>query len=88
MHPACCKHPETCTLTYREHLLGVVLGASAIPSRAINRTPGQPDEPAVNVDRRQARWERDGSAFKQMHAAGVRGMPLDGAADHMRKHYG
>lgn len=82
-HPACCRHPETCTLTYREHLLGVVLAASAVPSRAVNRTPGQPDEPAIETHARQKRWDRDNAAYKRLRQAGHR-PPLNGAAAYER----
>jgi hypothetical protein len=80
-HPQCCKHPETCTLSYREHLLGVVLGASAIPSRAIHRTPGQVDEPAWRTEARERRWARDMPAFKSLVDQGYDPPHIDGSAD-------
>lgn len=89
-HPQSCKNPETCTLTYREHLVGFVLGVNAIPSRAVHRTPPAvngyqpPDEPAAVTEARQRRWDIDGAAFKRMKEAGLQDVPLDGAADYER----
>ena len=80
-HPESCKNPDTCTLSYREHLVGFVLGASAIPSRAIHRTPGQVDEPAWRTEARERRWEADMPAFKRMHDAGRTPEHIDGSAE-------
>lgn len=80
MHPACCKNPEHCNLTYVEHLRGVVLGVSAISSRAVHRTPGQPDEPAAQTAIREQRWAQDMPAFKRLHDQGLTPPRVDGSA--------
>jgi hypothetical protein len=79
-HPQCCKNPETCTLTYREHLIDFGLSATAIPSRAVNRTPGQPDEPAIQAHIRERRWERDIPAYRRLRADGLQPREVNGAA--------
>jgi len=83
MHPACCRHPETCTLSYVEHLRGFVIGVDAIPTRAMHRTPGQPDEPASETSARQKRWDRDLPAYKRLRNAGMEA-PISGAAKYER----
>ena len=84
-HPACCKNPDTCTLSYADHLRGVVLGAAAIPTRATHRTPGQVDEPAVETLRRNKRVSADHAAYKRLRDNGVRDAPFRGAAAHERQ---
>lgn len=79
-HPQACKDPETCEIkSYREHLLGFVLGVSAIPSRAVNRTEGQPDEPAIRTLAREKRWNRDLPAYKSLRKQGYRPRSVAGA---------
>lgn len=78
-HPQSCKDPN-CALSYRDHLITINLGAKAVPTRAINRTPDQPDEPLVNALNREKRWERDIDAFKRLHQEGLRPPRVDGAA--------
>lgn len=70
-HPTSCANPDTCPLSYREHLLGIGIAASATPSRAVNRTPGLPDEPITATHARQERFDREGEAFRQLTAGGV-----------------
>jgi hypothetical protein len=79
-HPECCPNPDTCTLTYREHLNGFGLSALAVPSRAVNRTPGHKDEPVTQTLTRERRWERDMDAYKRLHREGLRPPQIDGSA--------
>jgi hypothetical protein len=79
-HPASCRDPEHCDLSYRDHLVGFGLSAKAIPSRAVHRTPGQPDEPAIKTHNREKRWERDIPAYKRLHAEGLRPRRMEGSA--------
>lgn len=69
-HPACCKNPEGCQLSYVEHLRGVILGVEAIPSRAVHRSPNVADEPAVDTSERTKRWAREADAYKTLRRAG------------------
>jgi hypothetical protein len=77
-HPACCKSPETCTLRYVDHLRGFVLGVAAIPSRAVHRTPGQPDESATATSAREKRWAKDLPAFKALRGQGYHPRSVEG----------
>jgi hypothetical protein len=79
-HPQCCRDPLTCTLTYREHLYGFGLSAKAVPTRAINRTPGHPDEPVTQALIREKRWERDHEAYKRLYKEGLRPPRAEGSA--------
>ena len=79
-HPACCKDPEHCTLTYKQHLEGFGLSATIIPPRSINRTPGVPDEPVAQTLIREKRWERDMGAFERLHREGLTPPRVDGSA--------
>jgi len=79
-HPACCPNPDTCTLTYREHLYGFGLSAKAVPTRAVNRTPGHKDEPVTQALIREKRWERDHEAYYRLHKEGLRPPRIDGSA--------
>lgn len=78
-HPACCPDPDTCDLSYSAHLVGFGLSARAIPSRAIHRTPGQPDEPAVETAERERRWSKDLDAYKSLRQQGYRPRSFKGA---------
>lgn len=78
-HPAACPNPETCELSYRDHLVGFGLSASAIPSRAVHRTPGQPDEPATETAAREKRLVRDLAAYKSLRQQGYRPRSVRGA---------
>lgn len=80
-HPAACKNPDTCRLSYREHLLGVVFGVNAMPTRAVHRTPGLPDEPAVATEARERRWAKDMPAFKTLMEQGYNPPGIDGCHD-------
>jgi hypothetical protein len=79
-HPASCKTPDTCTRTYREHLLGFVIGANALPTRGVHRTPGMPDEPAWQTEARERRWDKDMPAFKRLCQDGLEPASIDGSA--------
>ena len=70
-HPASCANPDTCPLSYRDHLLGIAIAAAALPTRAVNRTPGQPDEPAWRTEARQRRWDREHDATEQLVKANL-----------------
>lgn len=71
-HPACCDDPDNCTLTYREHLAGVGLAASATPNRH------KPDTLSSLV--RDKRWDRDMAAYKRLRADGMQPPQIDGSA--------
>jgi hypothetical protein len=79
-HPSSCKDPDNCSLTYREHLLGIGLSCTAIPSRAVTRTPGLPNEPAIQTHIRERRWSRDIAAYRRLHAQGYRPRRMEGSA--------
>lgn len=78
-HPACCRHPDTCTLTYREHLAGFVIGVGALPTRGVHRTPGQVDEPAWRTQARERRWAKDLPAFRSLVDQGYDPPRIDGS---------
>lgn len=79
-HPSSCKSPDTCPLSYRDHLIGIGISCTGIPSRAVTRTPGQPDEPAIRTRTREQRWARDHEAFKRLTNDGVMPPHVDGSA--------
>lgn len=79
-HPASCKDPDACTLTYVEHLRGFGLHSSIIPNRATTRTPGSPDEPTVQTNIREKRWERDNAAFRRLAKEGLTPPEVNGSA--------
>jgi hypothetical protein len=68
--PSSCRD-DACTLTYREHLLGVGIGAEALPTRAGN---------ARYQRVRTRRWERDMAAYKRLKDDGFNPPSIDGAA--------
>lgn len=89
-HPASCKDIN-CTLTYREHLLTVNFGATAIPTRRFTHMPPTrnedgrvvsqlPDEPVTQTLTRERRIERDGAAYRRLHAQGYRPRRVEGSA--------
>lgn len=78
-HPASCKDPN-CTLRYVDHLRGFGISAQAMPSRGVNRTEGQPDEPLTQTLIREKRWDRDIDAYKRLHREGLRPPRVDGSA--------
>ncbi len=82
-HPASCTDPD-CELSYREHLLTVGIAATALPSRAVHRTPGQPDEPVTETARRDKAIRADVDSYARLRRSGERGMPFRGAAAHER----
>jgi len=82
-HPECCTNPDTCQLSYVDHLRGFALTAAAVPSRAVTRNPGLPDEPAARTLAREKRWERDLPAHKRLRESGHQA-PLNGAAQYER----
>jgi len=78
-HPTSCADPGTCSLSYREHLLGIGIAAKALPTRAVHRTPGQPDEPAWRTEARERRWAKDMPAYKALVDQGYEPVSIDGA---------
>lgn len=72
-HPASCKNPDTCTLSYAAHLRGFATTAAATPSRG-----GAAD--VIQTNTRERRWARDHAAFKRLKAEGLQPPHLDGAA--------
>ena len=79
-HPTSCANPDTCPLSYRDHLLGIAIAAAALPTRAIHRTPGQPDEPAWRTEARERRWAKDMPAFERLVKDGLTPEHIDGSA--------
>lgn len=78
-HPQSCTDPD-CRLPYVEHLRSIKISPAAMPSRnLVNRTPGQPDEPLSATRERQARWDRENDAFRQLKTAGINGVDLPDA---------
>jgi len=70
MHPASCKNPDTCRLSYVEHLRGFVVGCAATPTRGVHRTPGKRDEPVSVTLERVQRWDRENDAYRQLAVGG------------------
>lgn len=80
-HPACCKSPESCDLTYREHLVGVALSSDAIPTRRlVTRNEGAVDEPISVTKARERGLERDMPAFKRLRQDGLHPRSVKGSA--------
>lgn len=79
-HPACCPDPSTCSLTYKQHLVGFGVSATAMPNRLLNKTEGAPDEPLSQTLLREQRWSRDMAAFKRLSDQGVTPPQIDGSA--------
>ena len=85
-HPASCTDPA-CTLTYRDHLVGIGISPAATPTRAVTRTKGLRDEPTVNTRAREQSWNRDLPAYKRLRRNGVRPPSTRGAA-HLERQLG
>ena len=80
-HPACCKNPDSCTLTYREHLVGVALASDAIPTRRlVTRHEGTHDENVSVTKARERRLERDLPAYKRLRQDGLYPRSVKGSA--------
>ena len=77
--PSSCHDPN-CTLTYRDHLLGIGISPAATPTRSVTRTEGLRDEPTTQTRARENRWKRDLPAFKRLTENGVRPKSTVGAA--------
>ena len=71
-HPESCTNPDTCTLTYREHLVGFGVAAAAIPTRSSTDT--------LEAIVREKRCERDMKAYKNLRADGLQPPGIDGSA--------
>lgn len=69
-HPASCRDPE-CDLPYVAHLRDIAVSAHATPNR-------RPD--VVRIDRTEARWDRDGDAYKRIRKEGLQPEHVDGSA--------
>lgn len=69
-HPACCRNPESCNLSYVEHLRGFSIGAEAMPTRAPN---------AIQQKIRTKRWERDMDAYRRLRKEGFHPPKIDGS---------
>jgi hypothetical protein len=80
MHPASCKNPDTCDLSYVEHLRGFVIGVDAIPSRAVTRNKGMDDEPSTVTRARERRMSEDMPAYRRLRADGLHPRSVRGAA--------
>lgn len=79
-HPECCKEPDTCQLSYVQHLRGFVLGVDAIPTRAVTRNKGVPDEPSTVTRKREKQLVKDRDAYKRLRRDGLHPRALKGAA--------
>jgi len=90
-HPQCCKDPDTCALSYVEHLKGFHLSATAIPTRTVTKYKSEnpeivtPDEPTTQTLIREKRWERDIAAYKRLRKEGLQPRGLNGAAARERR---
>lgn len=69
--PSSCREPD-CTLTYREHLLGISLASSAVPSRR---------PVAAETSATAKKWEKDLPAYKRLRDDGLRPARTEGAAE-------
>lgn len=74
-HPSSCRDPR-CTLTYRQHLLTIHIGADATPTR-------NPEVAQTNI--REKRWRRDIDAYRRLYKEGFRPPHVDGAR-HRERH--
>lgn len=72
-HPQSCKNPESCQLSYVEHLRGFAIASGAMPTRR-----GASEVQAVNI--REKRWQRDMDAFMRLHREGHTPPKIDGSA--------
>lgn len=79
-HPASCPNPDDCTLSYRDHLAGFGVSCMATPNRGLNKSPGQPDETALQATIREKRWDRDMAAFRRLHKDGLTPPQINGSA--------
>lgn len=70
-HPTSCFDPN-CRLSYRDHLTGIALAASAIPSR-------RPE--AQRIDATEARWHRDMDAYTRLRRDGLQPPKIDGSRE-------
>lgn len=71
-HPASCNDPD-CTLSYRDHLTGIVVSAAALPTR------GKGSE-VLSTKVREKRWERDIPAYTRLRKEGLTPPQIDGSA--------
>lgn len=65
-----------CCATFAEHARSIAVSAHATPSR-------RPE--AVRIDETEARWDRDGDAYKRLRKEGVQPDHIDGCADIERR---
>ena len=83
-HPSSCTDPD-CTLIYAAHLRDLQISPAAMPSRAVNRTKGKPDEPLTATHERQARWDREDTAFETLCKGGAEPDSLAAAPARLRE---
>lgn len=83
-HPTSCTDPD-CDLTYAGHLRGLNISPSALPTRAVNRTNGKPDEPLTVTHERQRRWDREHGAFETLCKGGAEPATLAEAPTRLRE---
>lgn len=79
-HPSSCRD-ERCSLSYREHLLGLQISPQALPTRSVTRNEAVHDEPTDVTRRRERQLERDMPAYKSMREQGLRPRGVIGSAD-------
>lgn len=79
-HPQSCHDPD-CTLSYRDHLLGIGFDSRAFPTRLKN-TAGThlPPEPLTQTNIREKRWDRDMAAYKRLIKQGYNPPQMEGSA--------
>lgn len=63
-----------CHDTYREHLLSINIAPSATPSR-------RGGQQAKEINEREARWQKDMHAYKEMRKTGLWPTRIDGASE-------
>lgn len=70
-HPASCDDIN-CTLSYRDHLLGISISAAAMPTRT--------GEDTLGTMVREKRWQRDEDAYRRLRKDGLQPPRVDGSA--------
>lgn len=70
--PSSCKD-ESCTLTFREHLLGIGVAPSATPTRGKGWH-------AARTNKKDAQFDKDSAAYRRLRKEGLQPRNIDGSA--------
>lgn len=84
-HPTSCTDPACALPTYAAHLRDLQVSPAAMPTRAVNRTKGKPDEPLAVTHERQSRWDREDAAFETLCKGGAEPESLAAAPARLRE---